>query len=123
MADTNSPAAAAAPFDTITDQLAAFMAKATATAADGLTWTEFGELLLSLLRLVITTLDSVKTLSGAEKKAIALGAVERLFDAVADKAVPAPVYALWLIVRPAVRSLVVAIASGAIEKLLPLVRA
>jgi hypothetical protein len=83
---------------------------------------EFGELLLSLLRLVLTTLDSVQTLSGAEKKAIALGAVERLFEAVADKAVPAAVYPLWLLVRPAVRSLVVAIASGAIEKLLPLVR-
>jgi hypothetical protein len=123
MADTNAPAAAAVQFDAIADQLAAFMNQARVTAADGLTWTEFGELLLSLLRLVITTLDSVTTLSGEEKKSIALGAVERLFDAVADKAVPAAVYPLWLLVRPAVRSFVVAIASGSIEKLLPLVRA
>jgi hypothetical protein len=122
MANTTAPAAAAAQFATIADQVATFINKARDTAADGLTWMEFGELLLSLLRLVLTTLDSVQTLSGAEKKAIALGAVERLFDAVADKAVPAAVYPLWLLVRPAVRSLVVAIASGAIEKLLPLVR-
>jgi hypothetical protein len=49
--------------------------------------------------------------------------VAHLFDAVADQAVPAAVYPLWLIVRFPIRSLVLAIASGAIEQLLPLVRA
>jgi hypothetical protein len=41
---------------------------------------------------------------------------------VADKAVPTTVYPLWIICRPAVRSLVLALASGAVEQIIPLVR-
>lgn len=123
MTDTNAPAAAAAPFNKLAQQLDAFIATAKSVAADGLTWSEFGELLVSLLRMVVTTLDSVQGLSGAEKKAVALAAVGTLFDVVADKAIPAALYPVWFLVRPAVRSLVVALASGAVEKLLPLVRA
>jgi hypothetical protein len=46
-----------------------------------------------------------------------------LFDAVADRAVPIVALPLWVVARPAVRSLVLALASGAIEQLLWLVRA
>jgi hypothetical protein len=101
----------------------AFVEASKSAAADGLTWVEFGDLMLALLRLVVTALDTVGSMTGAEKKALALEAVAHLFDAVADQAVPAVVYPLWLIARPAVRSLVLALASGAIEQLLPLVRA
>lgn len=103
-------------------KVVAFIETAKALAADGLTWAEFGELMLAMLRLVVTALDTVNTLNGQEKKALALDAVAKLFDAVADRAVPAAVYPLWLLVRSPVRSLVLAIASGAIEQLLPLVR-
>lgn len=122
MIDTNAPAAAAAPFETFADKVSAFLAAARSAAAGGLTWVEFGELLLALLRLVVSTLNTLKTLSGEEKKGIAMAAVASLFDLVADKAVPAAVWPVWMLVRPAVRSLVLAIASGAIEQLLPLLR-
>jgi hypothetical protein len=42
---------------------------------------------------------------------------------VADKAVPSYVYPLWLLVRSPIRSLLLAVAAGAIEVLLPMVRA
>jgi hypothetical protein len=106
----------------VVDKIAAFLNTARLTAVDGLTWQEFGELLLALLRISVKTLDSVNNLTGAEKKEIVLHAVERLFDLVADKAVPTAAYPLWLLARPAIRSLVVALASGAIEQLIPIVR-
>ena len=122
MTDMNAPAAAAAPFDTLAAQLGAFFAAARSAAAGGLTWQEFGELLVSLLRLCVTTLDTVEGLSGEEKRAVVLAAAANLFDLVADKAIPTAVWPLWILVRPAVRSLVLAIAAGAMEQILKLVR-
>lgn len=104
------------------DQVHAFVATAKERARDGLTWGEFGELLLALLRLVVPFLDSVKTMTGPEKKAFTLDAVGRLFDATADYAVPAAAYPLWVLVRPAVRTLVVAIAGGVLEQYLAVFR-
>ena len=104
------------------DKITTNIAAAKVAAADGLTWSEFGELLLALLRLVVSALDSVATLSGKEKKAMTIDAVARLFDAVADYAVPVALYPIWLVARPAVRSLVLALAGGVLEQLLPLVR-
>lgn len=117
-----APVAAADNMLGLLDKISEFIATAKSAAADGISWAEFGDLMLALLRLVMTVLDTVTTLSGSEKKALALDAVARLFDAVADKAVPLAAYPLWLLVRSPVRSLVLAIASGAIEQLLPLVR-
>lgn len=115
--------AAADASEGLLSKVAAFIDAATLAAADGLTWSEFGELMLSLLRLVVSSLDLVASLTGPQKKALAVDAVARLFDAVADQAVPAAVYPLWLLVRSPVRAIVVALAAGAIEQLLPLVRA
>jgi hypothetical protein len=113
---------AAAEEKGLLDQVYAFIQTAKARAADGLTWGEFGELLLALLRLVVPFLDNVKTMTGAEKKAFALDAVGRLFDAVADFAIPTTVYPLWILVRPAVRTLVLAIAGGVLEQYLSVFR-
>jgi hypothetical protein len=119
----DAPSAAAESLEGgLLSKVAAFVAAAKSTAADGLTWSEFGELMVALLRLVVTFLDSVSTMSGAEKKSLALTAVGSLFDAVADKAVPLAAWPLWILVRPSVRSLVLAIAAGSIESMLPLVR-
>jgi hypothetical protein len=52
-----------------------------------------------------------------------LEAVAALFDQLADKAVPVVVWPVWILARPAIRALVLAIASGAIEIVLPLTRA
>lgn len=104
------------------DKVSTFIQSARVAAADGLTWGEFGELLLALLRMVVAFLDDVSTMTGAEKKAFAIDAIARLFDAVADRAVPTAVYPLWILARPAVRSLVLALAGGVLEQLLPIVR-
>jgi hypothetical protein len=104
------------------DQVYVFIETAKARAADGLTWGEFGELLLALLRLVVPFLDNVKAMSGPEKKEFALDAVGRLFDAVADYTIPATVYPIWLFARPAVRTLVLAIAGGVLEQYLSVLR-
>jgi len=108
--------------DAIAKKIADFIANAKALAADGLTWAEFGEILIGFLRLAIHAYDGVIAMTGVEKKAAVLEAVGTLFDALADYAVPTVLLPVWFIVRPAVRSLVIALASGAIETLLPLVR-
>lgn len=118
----DAPAAVAAPLDSFTAKVSAFVAAARSAATDGLTWAEFGQLLVSLLRLCVTTLDAVTGMSGAEKKAAVLAAAASLFDAVADKAVPSAAFPLWVLVRPAVRSLVLAIAAGAMEQVLTITR-
>jgi len=117
------PTVAAGQAHDVVDKISAFINTARASAIDGITWREFGELLLALLRVSVETLDHVSNLTGAEKKEIVLHAVGRLFEVVADKAVPTALYPAWLLIRSPVRSLVLAIASGAIEQLLPLVRA
>ena len=122
MSITTVPITEAVDQPGLLDKITTYIAAAKVAAADGLTWSEFGELLLALLRLVVSALDSVATLSGKEKKAMTIDAVARLFDAVADYAVPVALYPIWLVARPAVRSLVLAIAGGVIEQLLPLVR-
>jgi len=118
-----APVAAAASVAGMFDKVKAYIATAQSAAADGLTWAEFGELLVALVRLLVESLDAVSVLTGPQKKAMVLEAVGLLFDAVADKAVPAYLYPLWLLARPAVRQLVVALAAGAVEQILPLVRA
>jgi len=115
--------AAASLEDGLLAKITAFIETSRSAASGGITWAEFGELMLALLRLVVTALDTVSTMTGTQKKALALEAVASLFDAIADKAVPVAVYPLWILVRSPVRSLVIAIAAGAIEQLLPLVRA
>jgi hypothetical protein len=120
---SDAPVTAAGGEATLMAQVAAFLAVAKAKSADGITWAEFGELLVALLRLSVETLDAVLGMSGSEKKALVLEAVAALFDQLADKAVPVVVWPVWILARPAIRALVLAIASGAIEIVLPLTRA
>ena len=103
-------------------KVSAFLASAKAAAGDGLTWAEFGELLVALLHLSVETLDATLTLSGPEKKVLVLEAVAALFDTFADKCVPLLMLPVWVLVRPAIRALILALSSGAIEQLLSLVR-
>ena len=117
-----APVAAASSVAGMFDKVRAYIATAQSAAADGLTWAEFGELLLALLRLVVPALEGVRLMSGAEKKAFALDAVGRLFDATADYAIPVAAYPLWVLARPAVRALVLAIAGGVLEQYLAFLR-
>lgn len=100
----------------------AFVRTARETAADGLTWAEFGSLLVALLRLSVATLDDVSSMGGDEKKALVLSGAATLFDTVADFAVPLWAKAFWAVGRSPVRAIVLAMAAGAIEQLIPLVR-
>ena len=106
----------------VLDKIAVFVAAAKAAAVGGITWGEFTQLALDLLRLVVSSLDTVKSMTGAEKKAAAIDAVGMLFDALADKAIPTVVWPVWLIVRSSVRTLILAMAGGAVEYILPTVR-
>lgn len=119
----DAPLAASARFDNLSQAVRAYIATAKVTAGGGVTWTEAGELLVGLLRLAVTLLDATTNLSGSEKKALAMQAVAALFDAIADRIiVPAVAVPLWMLCRPAVRSLVLALLAGGLEQVLPLVR-
>jgi hypothetical protein len=106
----------------VTTEISAFVERAIFVAGGGLTLAEFGRLAVDLMRLVMGLVDRMAA-TGADKKAIVLEAVGQLFDAVADKCVPMAAYPLWILFRPSIRALVLAVASGAVESLLPLVRA
>jgi hypothetical protein len=117
----DAPLAAGSQFTDVVNAARAYVVTAKAAARDGLTWTEFGELLVGLLRLAVQTVD-VLNVPGEQKKAVVMEAAAALFDAVADKAIPTLAWPLWVLIRPSVRSLVLALASGAVEQILPMVR-
>ena len=100
-----------------------FISGARAKAAGGLTVAEFGSLTVELIRLAVAGLDTVTTLDGPGKKAWAIACVAALFDAVADACIPFVAKPVWWIVRPAVRTLVLSAAGGALEQILALTRA
>ena len=118
---SSAPIAAANDLVGFSDKVKGFLSIAKVKARDGLTVAEFGELAIALLRIAIAALDTLPA-DGEQKKQLAIDAVALLFDSVADKCVPMLAYPLWVIVRPAVRQLVLLAAAGAIESLLPLVR-
>jgi hypothetical protein len=101
----------------------ALIAGARLKAAGGLTVSEFGSLTVEVIRLAVAGLDTINTLDGAAKKSWALACVGTLFDAVADSCVPFAAKPIWWIVRPAVRTLVLSAAGGALEQILALTRA
>lgn len=118
----DAPVAAAAPFTDIASKVGAFLTTAKVAAKDGLTLGEFGALVAALVRLSVETLDVTQNLTGEEKRAVVLEAVGVLFDSLAVLCVPFSMYPFWYFIRPASRALVIAIAAGTIETLLPLVR-
>lgn len=118
---STAPLTATKDLGTVAEKVRAFVTIAKAKAADGLTVSEFAELVTALLRVVVAAVDSLPD-TNDEKKAWCLDAVAMLFDAVADKCVPTLAWPIWLVVRGSVRSLVLMAAAGAIESILPLVR-
>ena len=104
------------------DKVAMFIAAARASAVDGLTWTEFGQLLVALLHLVVSGLDTVASMTGPQKRDFALAAAAALFDTFADRCVPLAGYPVWLFIRPGTRLLVMSLSAGAVESLLRISR-
>ena len=103
------------------DDMRVSIAAAKAKASDGLTVSEFGEILFDVMRVAVEGLEKVPA-PGAQKKAWVLEAVGALFDTVADKIVPVYAYPVWVLVKPSVRSLVIYFCDGGIESVLRIVR-
>lgn len=116
-----APIAASSDLASLAEKVRAFVATAKSAAAGGITVAEFGELAVALMRIAISAADAIPV-DGAMRKEFVVNAIGLLFDEVADRCVPTLAWPIWLIVRPAVRSLALLAASGAIESLLPLVR-
>lgn len=106
----------------LSDRVKAFILDAQERAGDGITISDFAEIAVDLIRLVIATLDTIPA-ENSEKKQWAIAAVAMLFDELADKCVPVVAWPVWMIVRPAVRQIVILAASGLIEGMIPIVRA
>jgi hypothetical protein len=119
---SSAPLSAGSQFTDVLNAAKAYITTAKVVAADGLTWAEFGELLVGLLRLSVQLADLLNV-PGDQKKAVVMEAAAALFDALADKAVPTVLWPLWLVTRSSVRALVLALAAGAVEQILPMVRA
>ena len=118
---STAPVQATQDLSVLGDKVSAFIAIAQLKARNGLTLSEFGELVVALLRVVMSTVDSLPA-EGSEKKQWALDAVAALFDSLADGCVPILAWPIWILVKPAARSILLLTVSGAIESLLPLVR-
>lgn len=116
---SESPIAAAATVATVIEKIKAYVASCQSLAADGITVSEFAEMVVGLLRVSMDAVDAIP-IDGPSKKQWVLDAVAMLFDGVADKAIPAYVWPLWLVLRPGIRSLVLAAAGGAVEAILPI---
>lgn len=121
LADAAVTAATSQPMAPM-ERAEAFLTTAQSAASDGLTWAEFGGLLVGLMRTMIASLDDVATLSGPAKKALVIESVGQLFDLVSCKAIPLAAWPVWAVCRPAIRALVLALATGGTEQILKLVR-
>jgi hypothetical protein len=119
---TQAPAYAAQQFSTVIEATQAYVATARVVARNGITWPDFGELLIGLLRITVRAADTLST-PGVDKKLAVIDSAAALFDGVASLAVPFWSRPFWAVLRPIIRQLVLAIASGAVEQLLPMVRA
>jgi hypothetical protein len=119
MSISEVPVAAADSVSQVLEKIRAYVASCQALAADGITVSEFAEMAVGLLRVSMAAVESIP-IDGPSKKAWVLDAVAMLFDGVADKVIPTVAWPVWLLVRPAVRSLVLAAAGGAVEAILPI---
>jgi hypothetical protein len=106
----------------VSARLNVFFASAREQAKDGLSWQEFGRLLVQLLWMAVEGLDAVSSLTGPQKREVAVTAAAVLFDTLADKAVPVAAWPAWMLLRPATRLLVLSLAAGAVEALLRISR-
>jgi hypothetical protein len=118
---SSAPLQAAYDLVSLAEKVRAFVSIAKVKAVGGITLAEFGELAVALMRVAIEAADAIPV-EGAERKQFVLNAVGLLFDTLADKAIPALAWPVWIILKPAARQLLLLVASGAIESLLPLVR-
>ena len=107
--------------DQLNALVSAFIANAIAQAQNGMTFAKLGRLVIELLQLSVSGLESIPA-EGKDKKKWALSLVGTLFDSVAGFAVPVYLQPFWFVAKPGVRILVLALADGALEQVLRIVR-
>lgn len=106
--------------DDLRTAVVAFIEAARRDAAGGLTFRELGQLAFRLVILAMSFADQYRSISGDERKRWVMGAAEMLFDSLLPLL---PLPARIPGVSSILRSVFLAIVSGAIESLLPTVRA
>ena len=116
---SEAPVAAANNMSQVLDKIRAYVASCQSLSADGITLSEFSEMAVGLLRVTMAAVDSIP-IDGPSKKAWVLEAVAMLFDDVADQMIPTLAWPIWVMLKPGIRSLVLAAASGAVEAILPI---
>jgi hypothetical protein len=106
-----------------TIDITGFIADARAKAQGGITAGEASDLMLRLVRMLMSAVDSLDA-PGASKKSLVLDGVSQLWDAVAPF-LPIPWYArpFWAIFQPTAKGAVLAAAGALIEIWLPDIRA
>lgn len=102
-------------------KIEAYIATARLKARDGLTVAELAQLTINGMRLSVEAFELVD-MPGADKKAEVLKIAMFFFDSFADACVPMYALPMWWMVKPAVRALVLSLASGAVESILQFVR-
>ena len=106
--------------DTLRGKLVSYITTAKEKAKDGITVSEFSELLFGAVRLTVVSVEHIAGLSGEQKKELSVKVVGDVFDALADFCIPLPLKPVWWLVRPAARTLCVSLASGLVEGVVPL---
>lgn len=107
--------------DGMANKVASFLAFCRQRAENGITVSEFGELLIAFLRVCVSAADSFP-IPGEDRKKWVLHAVGVLFDELADGLVPIYLKPFWLLSRGAVKNLLLLAVSGAIEAMIPMIR-
>jgi hypothetical protein len=88
---------------------------------NGTTVSDVAQIVVGGMEIAIAWLDP-QAAPGDQKKSQTVEVALWLFDEFADLAVPTLVRPVWWIARPALRSITAALAGGAVEQLLPLIR-
>mgnify|MGYP001364474686 CR=1 FL=1 len=107
--------------DTLRGKIRAYIDTAKEKASDGITVSEFSELLFGAVRLTVVGVEHITGLTNAQKKSLSVNVAGDVFDAVAALVVPLPLKPLWWLIRPAARALCISLASGLVEGVVPIV--
>lgn len=105
----------------LANQVRTFISRAKLISADGLSVSDFGELTIALMQLLVTSAETVPA-PGPQRKQWVLHAVGVFFDEVADLLVPVYLKPFWLVFRPGFRLIYMRVADGAIEAILSYIR-
>lgn len=106
--------------DTLRGKVRAYIDTAKEKASDGITVSEFSELVFGAVRLTVVGVEHISGLTNTQKKQLSVSVAGDVFDAIAGLVVPLPLKPVWWLVRPAARALCISLASGIVDGVVPL---